>query len=161
MKKQARPVQWILATLSAVLLLAGCSSSPAAPVDVDPQQAANTILDSVEFRDTLVEADAGVAESQYRLDDSIESYSIWISGSGGTAEEIAVLKTSASASTEDARAILNKRIDELKFRFENYVPKEMVKLQDPVIVENGNIIILILADDATAAKKSAESILGL
>lgn len=154
-------VKTLLGTaLAAALLFTGCSSQggSAEAKNVEPAAAADAILNEVEFRDSLVKAEDGAAEGLgYRLDDTIADYAIYISGSGATAEEIAVLKVAEGAGTDDAKKILEKRVEDLKFRFEDYVPEEMVKLNDPVIVTGGNVAILVLADDSAAAKKAAEA----
>lgn len=148
----------LAAALAGMMLLAGCSArGGAAAANVNPAAAAEAILSEVTFRDSLVKAEDGAAESFYRLDDTIADYAIHISGSGATAEEVAVLKVAEGASTDDAKAIIEKRVEDLKFKFEDYVPEEMVKLNDPVIVTGGDVVILVLADDTAAAKKAAEA----
>lgn len=147
------------ALLAALLLLVtGCASRGGEAVDIDPAAAAQTILDNVAFKDTLVKAEDGAAEMYYKLDDTITDYTIYISGSGATAEEIAVLKTASADDAKKAESIVNARIEDLKFRFEDYVPAEMVKLGDPVIVRKGNAVILVIADDAAAAKKVVDGL---
>lgn len=149
----------LIPIILSLCILAGCSSREAAAVDIQPDEAAQTIMEQVEFRDTLVKAEGGAENSRYNLDDSIVAdYAIYVSGSGATAEEIAVLKLADGASMEDARAILDKRVEDLIFSFQDYVPAEMTKLENPVIVENGNVIVLVLADDADAAKTAADGL---
>lgn len=162
-KKKMASIQLLAAVcvLAALLLgtLAGCSSNESqVAVDIEPEAAAQTILEGVTFRDTLVKAEGGAAENYYRLDDSIAEYAIYISGSGGTAEEIAVLKAADSGKVADVKAIAERRVENLKLQFENYVPEEMVKLGDPVLVTKGDTVILVLADDSAAAKKVVESL---
>lgn len=140
-------------TLAAILLLAGCGGPKT--TDIVPAEAARSILDSVAFKDTLVEAVGDVAEEYYDLDGNVSDFAIYISGSGATAEEVAVIKT---ADLKTAGAAVQKRVEDLRFRFENYVPDEMAKLNDPVIVSKADIVILILADDLTAAQNAADTI---
>ncbi|MCL2055956.1 MAG: DUF4358 domain-containing protein [Oscillospiraceae bacterium] len=143
----------------AAALLAACGQSPAGTDSTDPGTVAAAILESVEFRDNLIKAEGEVAENFYRLDSSVDSYAIYISGSGATAEEIAVLKVAGTDKTADAKAILEMRVDELKRRFEDYVPGEMVKLDQPVIITEGVWAILVLADDQSAARSAVRDAL--
>lgn len=144
------------ALIAFALLFTGCSGGGGAAADIDPDAAARKIIDAVEFRDTLVKAEDGAAESFYKLDDTITGYAIYISGSGATAEEVAVLKVDDPKNVESALAVLNKRVEDLIFRFQDYVPAEMTKLNDPVMFGSGNLAVLVLADDREAAKKAAE-----
>lgn len=143
----------ILLFLTAVLLT-GCGGGT--KTDIVPADAAKTIIDEVEFRDTLVEAQGDVAKEWYALDDKVSEFAIYISGSGASAEEIAVIK---SGDVKTARATIEKRVDDLKFRFKDYVPAEMTKLNDPVIQSKGDVVILVLANDSDNAQKVVDSIL--
>jgi hypothetical protein len=142
------------AALAALLLLAGCGGPKT--TEIVPADAAAGILEAVAFRDTLVEAEGDVAKEWYDLDENVSDFAIYISGSGATAEEVAVIKTADLATAE---ATVKKRVEDLRFRFENYVPGEMTKLNDPVIVSKADIVILILADDLAAAQAAAEAII--
>jgi hypothetical protein len=147
-------MRFLSLALAALLLLAGCGGPET--TDIVPAVAAAGILEAVAFRDTLVEAEGDVAKEWYELDENVSDFAIYISGSGATAEEIAVIKTSDISTAE---AAVKKRVDDLIFRFKDYVPGEMTKLNDPVIVSKADIVILILADDLTAAQAAADAII--
>ena len=152
-----RILAFILIISVFVTAFSACSDNTAT-ANINPAEAAQTILDSVEFRDTLISVEGAAAENIYMLDDSVTSYCIYISGSGATAEEIAVLKVSDTNKAQTN--ILDKRLEELAFRYESYVPAEMVKIQNPVIITQGDIIIMVLADDAESAEKAVKSVMG-
>lgn len=135
------------------VLFAGCAGKD--KTDIVPADAAEKILNEVVFLDTLIEAQGDVAKEWYALDDKVSDFAIYISGSGATAEEIAVIK---SSDIETAKAAVERRLDDLKFRFKDYVPAEMTKLNDPVLAANGDVVILVLADDSDKAYKVVESI---
>jgi kynureninase len=143
----------LAAALSAVLLLAGCSG---AETGIVPSEAAARVLEEVAFRDTLVEAEGDVAKEWYDFDENVTEYCVYISGSGATAEEVAVIKTS---DIDSAKATVQKRVDDLRYRFQDYVPAEMQKLESPVIASKSDAVILIIADDSAAAEEVAASIL--
>ena len=151
----------LLAILLLVLPVAGCSGRGSSGADkaYDPQVVAQAILENVTFKDTLVQAQGAVAENYYMLDDTIAAHAIYISGSGGTAEEIAVLKVTDKKALDAAKKILENRVEELKFRFESYVPTEMVKLRNPVIVLQGDVAVLVIADDKAAAEEAVKNAL--
>lgn len=140
--------------LAVLLLLAGCGSVPDTTTIV-PAEAVEKILAEVAFRDTLVEAEKNVAGEWYTLDESVTDFAIYISGSGATAEEIAVIKTGDIKTAEEA---VRERVADLEFRFKDYIPAEMQKIQNPVIVAEGDVVVLILSDDSDAAQKAAEAL---
>jgi hypothetical protein len=125
-----------------------------------PDTVAQAVLDNVTFRDSLIKAEGDVAANYYKLDDTIIEHAIYISGSGATAEEIAILKVADPEDVEAAKAILEKRIENLQLQFESYVPGEMVKLENPVLLTQGDLAILVLADDQTAAESAVADALG-
>lgn len=153
--------QLLALVVIACIALTGCSGGSGSDVaNVMPADAAATLMDQLTFPEELILAENGAAENYYRLDDTISDYAIYISGSGGTANEVAVLKVADPKNLDNAKSILQKRVDDLAFQFEDYVPAEMVKIKDPVIVAKGEVAILILSDDPAAAKKAANDLLG-
>lgn len=136
-----------------LLILTGCGGKT--DETVVPADAASSILNTVSFRDTLLEAGGDLARDWYNLDDKVSEFSIYISGSGATAEEIAVIKT---ADVKTAKATVEKRVSDLKLNFENYVPAEMTKLSDPVIVTRGDVVFLVICDDPSQAQKAIDGL---
>lgn len=149
----------LLGLTAAALVLAGCSGGgKGAAVDIVPAEAAKTLVEAVAFQDTLMEAEGETAKLYYQLDDTISDFAVYISGSGGTAEEVAVLKVKDSKDLASAEAIAKKRVEELVFRFEDYVPAELTKLQSPVIVARDNVVVLVIAADTAAAEKAVNGL---
>ena len=151
----------LLAVAVTVLAMAGCSSRGSAGTDrvYEAQTVADAIVSAVTFQDTLIQAQGAVAENYYLLNDTIATHAILISGSGATAEEVAVLKVADKKDLPAARKILESRVEEQKFRFEDYVPAEMVKLENPVIITQGDVAILVLANDKTVAEAAVKKAL--
>lgn len=140
-----------LLALSAALVLAGCGGKTKT-VDIVPGDAAAALVEQVDFKDSLQEAAGDVAAQFYNLDDTITDYAIYISGSGATAEEVAVLRVEKEADAAHAQEIINARLDTLKDMFENYRPDEMVKIGSPVIETRGNVVYFVCTDDTRGAK---------
>lgn len=147
----------LLILLAAVLLLAGCSGKTDG-VDISPADAAAAIVEQVTFEDTLVEAEGDIAKGFYQLDEQITDYAVYISGSGATASEVAVLKVADNAAAAHAEEIVRARLDTLVAMFENYRPDEMVKLQDPLIETRGNVVYFVTADDTAQAKDAIDAL---
>lgn len=153
MTKRNRLLAFLVA---GAFLLAGCSKKE--PVVIQPEEAAQAIQEQVEFKDSLVQADETAAAMFYRLDDSVAEHAIYISGSGATAEEVAVLKVQEGHEASEVEAIVNKRVEDLKFNFENYRPEEMAKLENPIIVTQGGVVFFVSADSPAAARKAVDSL---
>ena len=64
-----------------------------------------------------------------------------------------VLECASGADADKARAALEARVAEQKVNYEDYVPEELDKLNDAVIVESGNFAVLSVSNDPDAARK--------
>lgn len=148
-----------LVFLVLIFTAAGCSGNPGGDVDISAGDAADKLLETVTFRDNLVKVEDDVAGNYYKFDDTVTEFAVYLSGNGATAEEIAVLKTTAGGDAETLRPILEKRVASQKIRYADYVPGELLKLEEPVIVSKGNMIIMVLADDAAQAEKAVNELL--
>ena len=80
--------------------------------------------------------------------------------SGATAEEIAVFEAADKAAADRLYKAAQERVENQKTAFEDYVPAEMTKLGNPVLVKKGSFVVLCVADDAAAAKKIVDKALG-
>lgn len=145
--------------LSALVFLAGCSGKTAEGTDIDPEAAAGSLVESVTFKDNLVVADAASAETFYKLDDKVDSYCVYVSGSGATAEEVAVIKMKDAADANEALVFFEARRADLIARFQDYAPAEMAKLQNPALAVKGPVAIMVLADDLDQAQSAADAVL--
>jgi len=72
--------------------------------------------------------------------------------SGWTAEEIVVLQCGSKEDADKAKESLLARVAEQKVNYEDYVPEELTKLGEAVIVESGNFAILSVSDEPDKAK---------
>ena len=91
-----------------------------------------------------------------RIGISADSYTkakVYVSSSGGTAEEIDCFEAKDADSAKAIADTLTARVESQKKVFENYVPEEMTKLNDPVLVTNGNYVYLCLSNDNDKAKE--------
>ena len=63
-----------------------------------------------------------------------------------------MIETTGGDAVETVKAAMEKRVEDQKAAFENYQPKEMTKLGDPLLETRGNYVILCLSDDNDAAR---------
>lgn len=141
----------VLFCLAGILLLAlaGCGNSDTA---IDVQKLADDLKSGVAFKDDLAAMPDSVFETYYEVEDGDIVQKAVYAGGGGTAEEIAVFE----AKDEDAAARLKEaaeqRIADQKENFENYVPGELTKLNNPVLEVKGKYVILCVCDNPEEAR---------
>ena len=152
-------VMSVVCVLALLLTLTACGGS-----DSQPQKSAAEIADAIystqTFRDTLNAIDADMLGDYYRIDAAdLTDSKVYVSGSFSTAEEIAVFQASSSDAVENIKKAIDTRLEDLKLAFENYVPGEMTKINDPVLITKGTTVVLVLADDTAAVSDQVNELL--
>ena len=134
--------------MSAVIF-SGCNGGAA--LDIDARKAAEAIAEGIGVtNDQLFLAPAEVIDEWYTFDDKVTGFAVYVSATGATANEVAVVKSQDVKTAEEA---LIRRVENLKARFKDYVPAEMLKLDNPVIITKGDVAVMVIADDAAKAEK--------
>ena len=152
-------VMSVVCVLALLLTLTACGGS-----DSQPQKSAAEIADAIystqTFQDTLNAIDADKLGNYYRIDAAdLTDSKVYVSGSFSTAEEIAVFQASSSDAVENIKKAIDTRLEDLKLAFENYVPGEMTKINDPVLITKGTTVVLVLADDTAAVSDQLNELL--
>lgn len=129
-----------------LLLVSGCGKET---TSFNPNDLANELLKEVDFDDELT-LFAGDISKIYDMPE-VEDYLIYI-GSGATAEEIAIITLKNSSDEEDVKAALEKRVEEQKQNFANYVPEEVSRLEKSIIKSNEKYVVLCVSSDNQAEK---------
>lgn len=155
-------IQKCLALSLAIILalVVGCSSQEDVK-EVDVPKVAEQIVNRLDFKGNLMLADGDVASSNYPgITGNVAEHAIYIDASGGTAEEVAVMRAAEGIDGSELLSLAENRVAELKLRFENYNPEQMVKLSDPVIEQKGDIVVLVICDDPAGAETIVGELLG-
>ena len=152
-------VMSVVCVVALLLTLTACGGS-----DSQPQKSAAEIADAIystqTFQDTLNAIDADMLGDYYRIDAAdLTDSKVYVSGSFSTAEEIAVFQASSSDAVENIKKAIDTRLEDLKLAFENYVPGEMTKINDPVLITKGTTVVLVLADDTAAVSDQVNELL--
>lgn len=129
-----------------LLLVSGCGKET---TSFNPNDLANELLKEVDFDDELT-LFAGDISKIYDMPE-VEDYLIYI-GSGATSEEIAIITLKNSSDEEDVKASLEKRVEEQKQNFANYVPEEVSRLEKSIIKSNEKYVVLCVSNDNQAEK---------
>ena len=108
--------------------------------------------------DKLAEPEAETIDILYPglPQDKIKAKKIYVSSSGGTAEEIAAFEANDEETAKTVETLLNSRIETQKASFENYVPEELKRLENAFVIRKGNYIYLSVSADPDKAKSIIE-----
>ena len=149
----------IVLTLILTLILAtGCSKNY--ELKQKTYEVADKILEGSEFpdmeklykgNDKNPENVDAIIDMYYRLKTKdFEDYAVYYAGSGGTADEIAIIEFSDSKKAEDNKEAFDKRIAERKNVFSGYAPGEVQKLEKAKVIVKGKYVFMIISEDPDA-----------
>lgn len=122
-------------------------------IKIDIKELASDIIENVEFEDELNEVNEQIARKLYNIDNALNEI-VYVS-SGATAEEIAIFEFETK---DDCKKAVNKaktRIEEQKASFKDYMPKEVKKLDNAIILNKNNYLIICVTNN----QKGVEEIL--
>lgn len=127
-----------------ILFITGCGNEVKT---FDPNDLANELIAEVNFDDELTKFEGDISKL-YDLPE-VEDYVVYV-GSGATAEEIAIITLKDESDEESVREALEKRVEEQKQSFLNYVPEEVARLDKSVIQSNQKYVVLCVSDEDLA-----------
>ena len=131
-------------------------SSQAAAVDVT--KVADRLLNEIKYDDKLAEAEKESIDVIYPglPKDKIKAMKIYVSSSGGTSEEIAAFEADDEETAKEIETKLNERVEAQKTSFKNYVPEELKRLENALVIRKGNYVYLSVSGDPDKAKSIIE-----
>lgn len=139
-----------LCALLALTALAGCGQAAEAEVQLD--ELAFQIKDSVEFSEELYLLDEGIARQLYGVGEDAQC-AAW-AGAGATAEELAVFELPDEAAAGTLVSSLRSRNDERIDDYADYLPDEVPKLEGTLLLSNGRYVLLCTAPDTAGAREA-------
>lgn len=131
-------------------------SSQAAAVDVT--KVADRLLNEIKYDDKLAEAEKESIDviCPGLPKDKIKAMKIYVSSSGGTSEEIAAFEANDEETAKEIETKLNERVEAQKTSFKNYVPEELKRLENALVIRKGNYVYLSVSGDPDKAKSIIE-----
>lgn len=142
----------LLAALLFSLGACGTEDGSQKTVTVDKDALAQELLNNVPFKDQMSEVDSAVFYMLYGVTEEQVDSAVMISGTGATAEEIAVIHAASPDHMDALLEAVDQRIQSQRDSFENYVPAEMNKLAEPVIAQLGDYVVVCISDDNEKAE---------
>ena len=139
-----------LCALLALTALAGCGQAAEAEVQLD--ELAFQIRDSVESSEELYLLDEGIARELFGAPEDAQCVA-W-AGAGATAEELAVFELPDEAAAGTLVSSLRSRNDERIDDYADYLPDEVPKLQNTLLLSSGRYVLLCTAPDTAGAREA-------
>lgn len=137
----------LLVVLFAMMMVVVTACGGSKQVSFSISTAVDTIKTEGAFTDTLTKCDSDKALSLYGLDGSIlAEFEVHIS-TGATAEEIAIFRVKDTADMATVVAACEKRCADQVAACKDYLPDEIDKLNQPIMIEAGNYVIFVVCDD--------------
>ena len=136
-----------------ILSLAACGGSTKAR-DIDINTMAEKLVSGIEYDDELSLMEDYLFAYLYgdvTIED-VDSFVIYIS-SGATAEEVACFKAIDESAAQSIETGLKSHIEDQIESFTDYVPAEVKRLEDAVLVREGQYVILSVSGSPEEAKK--------
>lgn len=140
--------------LTAVLLF-GCGGSQQS-LSGSASDIADALKDGGTFEEELNALDENMLSRVYNVsEDTLSDWKVYI-GSGATAEEIAVFIAKDEQSAQAVLSAVEERLSDRKDSYRDYVPKELPKLEDAVVLQEGNYVVFCVSGDSEQAKECLE-----
>lgn len=148
-------VVFICLVFTAIALLCSCQSKdPTNGKTPQPNDIAAEIVEKGEFPEML-EMDVDIVQRKYSLDRALlEDCSVYICSSGAQADEVAVFKAADAGAAKKIKKSVEKRAETIYTDFVDYVPGEIPKVDDHIIIVKGSYVFFVIA----AQPKSAQQI---
>ncbi len=121
-------------------------------IEIDVEELAVKIKYKINFKDNLEMINRETVIKNYNFDDGkIKDVACYI-GTGATAEEILVLQVNNKNDIKEVKNLIEKRINERKEAFADYLPEEVYKLENYNLLEKGEYLILCIANSSEETK---------
>lgn len=120
-------------------------------ITIDINKLAEDIIQNIKFEDELNKVDKETANKLYDINNAV-SQIVYMS-SGATAEEIAIFEFEDEENCKKALEKANNRIEVQKQSFKDYMPKEMKKLEDAIIINKNKYLIVCITDNQEDIEK--------
>ena len=137
---------------TALLLLTSCGGDSQKTMDMTAFS--ESVLSSVEYDDELISLSDKVAGNYYDLEiDGLEGYVIFVSSTSATTNELAVFHCADSSALEATKSAVEARMKDQREAYENYIPDELLRLDNALVKTSGNYLLFSVSDDNETVEK--------
>ncbi len=142
-----------LVVIVLVIVVLKVESSGNKSVDFTVNDIASELLNTVDFEDTLDSIDSDMIPLAYDIDKSYLIDYVAYSGTGATAEEICVFNVHNIEEQMKIYDILLERIEKKRYSYSNYMPNEVSKIDNAVLIAKNNFVVLCISNDDLKARQ--------
>lgn len=122
-------------------------------IQINIKDLAQRIVKSSSFDDSLEKVDSELTINKYgflpELIEEIVSYQ----GSGASSEEVVILKVKDLNDVNNERKIIEDNLKEKRDAYASYMPEEVSKIDNRILIEKGNYLILCISKDYDTVNK--------
>lgn len=121
---------------------------------LDVEAAAKALLEGADFDDDLAPLSEKLLTAQYTgMDtDSLVSWKVYISGTA-SGDELAVFEATDAEAAQRIKAVIDTRLASLIEQYRDYAPDKVQKLENPLLVVEGNYVVLCVSNDNAKAQE--------
>lgn len=137
-----------------ISVLTGCAKNEK---ELDVLNLADRLKNEITYEDELSITEEDLLFRLYSINpEDLSTYKAY-HGTGATAEEILAAQAVDAEAAGRIKEAVEERIAEQIESFENYVPKEVGKLEQAVVCTEGRYVVLCVSNDSEKAKKIIEN----
>lgn len=157
----------IAIAISTMLMLTGCNGGEEAVeanatvqvADASAADITNAVMAEIEIPSAM-EKTADKLDGYYDIDvTTIAEMSMFVCGSGAYPDELAVFRFNDEAGAKAGAEAVQSRLDGQIAVYKDYTPDEMYKLDEAVIITEGNWVVFAACADNARAKEIIESLI--
>ncbi len=147
--------KWLAVGLAAIFCMGaaacGGKSSGKQPAAAEVVKA---VAAQMSFSDTMSEGEQSMFTARYEIDAALlEDQALYV-GTLATADELMVMKLKDQKDVQAAKDAISAHLEDQKFAFETYIPEEMPKIENAVVLTNGNYVLLAVAADTSKVEET-------
>lgn len=147
-----RNFKWMICLAAAVLLFAGCGSRGTKELDLDAF--AKQVIETVSYDDDMVALSETVLPDYYDLSfEGFEKAVVYASGSGATANELAIIQVKDADALGRAKEAVERRKANLTANYQDYIPAEIARIDGAIVVEEGRYLLFSISESNDTIEK--------
>ena len=131
------------------ILLMGCGGK-GGNTSVDVNALTTSLTQDITYSEPLQELAAEDIENYVLLEEGVEA--VMYMSSGSTAEEVAVFTAPDETTANTMKENVTMFLDDQRASFKDYIPEEASRIDNAVLVVNGNYVVLCVSGDSEAAQ---------
>lgn len=147
-----RKIFSILFSVAMMISVTGCGGDKTAVKPLG--EITNSVVESGIEMPEMIEVSEENFQFRYGLTaDDYSEFSVWWAGSGGDADEICIVKAN-DGKTDAVKKAVEKRLDDQKAVFKDYVPYQYDKLCETEVKTEGDYVYWICTNDNSKAEET-------